>query len=178
MVRQMLKSFKVNSAKPLPPRHSPFTFETTGFYATLRDKIWAEHGGKVRTGGKSRVAAIGPSWQSNIMAGAVLVTITLSDIEHGILLYSQLKPLFTDCVVLVSMLLTVAAGSAKSMFASTVAAVTAGIVNGSFIGIGHNFLHQKDNFRRYYQDISGFSSVDICAAHAHAACRTFFDALL
>lgn len=44
--------------------------------------------------------------------------------------------------------------------------VLVGILNGFFIGIGHNFMHQKTNLRRYYMDISGFSCAEFRMHHA------------
>lgn len=74
-VHDMLSTFRVERKPedpPLPPRRSPFTFEEDGFYVTLRKKIWAAHGGQKRASGASRVAAIGPSFQSKVFAGTVL----------------------------------------------------------------------------------------------------------
>ena len=139
-------------APPLKPRRSPFTFEHDGFYCSLRRKIWAAHGGKARESGESRVAALGPSAASKA---------------------------FADVFAVLSVVLTVAAGRAKSSRMAALGAVVAGVFNGTFIGIGHNFLHQKDSFRRHYQDISGFSSAEFRMHHAlshHPYTNTVMDA--
>jgi hypothetical protein len=61
-----------------------------------------------------------------------------------------------------------------------IAAVT-GVLNGAFIGIGHNFMHQADNFRRHYMNISGFNSNEFRMHHAlshHPYTNTVMDAEL
>jgi fatty acid desaturase len=154
-VNRMIHLYKVEPEPgdpPLPPRRSPFTFEPNGFYCTLRKKVWDAFGGEVREKKRSRVAALGPSRASKIMA---------------------------DTLAVVSLLLTMVASQATSMTVSALTAVANGIINGTFIGIGHNFMHQKDSFRRHYQDISGFSSAEFRMHHAishHAYTNTVLDA--
>lgn len=124
---------------PLAPRLSPFTFEEDGFYVTLRRKIWDEFGGEVRKSGKSQVLTLGAPTQTERLA---------------------------DSLVVASAAATIAAGSAKRAGAAIAGAVFAGLLNGSMIGVGHNFLHQKDNFRRHYQDLSGMCSSEFRMHHA------------
>ena len=72
VVHKMLSNFRFKRKPedpPLPPRRSPFTFKEDGFYVTLRKKIWAAHGGAKRQSGASKVAAIGPSFESKVFAG-------------------------------------------------------------------------------------------------------------
>ena len=58
-------------------------------------------------------------------------------------------------------------------------AIATGVLNGFFVGIGHNFLHQANNFRRLYQDLSGFSSPHFRMHHVlshHPYTNTVLDA--
>jgi len=57
--------------------------------------------------------------------------------------------------------------------------MAAGITNGMFIGIGHNFMHQRTNFRRHYLNLSGFCSAEFRMHHAlshHPYTNTVLDA--
>ena len=101
------------------------TFERDGFYATLRSKIYKEFS---KTDNK--VMNLGPP---------------------------TLTKVFADLMLLISMTLTLVAGSYTATDQKLAIGVTiaTGLFNGLFIGIGHNFMHQKDNFRRHYMDISG-----------------------
>lgn len=86
---------------------------------------------------------------------------------------------FADTVLAVSALLTLSAGSSKGPKRAAAIAMANGIINGLFIGIGHNFMHQKDNFRRHYMDLSGFSSSEFRMHHAlshHPYTNTVMDA--
>jgi fatty acid desaturase len=151
MIRFM-EADRQDGEPPLPPRNSPFTFDPDGFYCTLRRRIWEAHGGETRDSGKSNVAALGPSTQSKILA---------------------------DTMVAVSLGLTAAAGASKSWGTAAMIAAATGVVNGMFIGIGHNFMHQADNFRRHYQNISGFNSPQFRMHHAlshHPYTNTVVDA--
>jgi len=153
-VQRMLPYMEVETEKPLPPRNSPFTFEPDGFYCTLRKKIWDAHGGEVRKSGKSNVASLGPPPQTKI---------------------------FADAMALVSLLLTALAGRTESFSMATGLAALTGIFNGLFIGIGHNFLHQADTFRRHYQNFSGWDSCRFRMHHAlshHPYTNTVIDAEL
>ena len=47
------------------------------------------------------------------------------------------------CLCVFSQVLTAAAGRASSFRAAAGYAVGTGVLNGLFIGIGHNFMHQK-----------------------------------
>jgi fatty acid desaturase len=76
--------------------------------------------------------------------------------------------IFADTMAVISTGLIYLAGTyvATSMQLAICTTVLVGIVNGFFIGIGHNFMHQKTNFRRFYMDISGFSCAEFRMHHA------------
>jgi fatty acid desaturase len=74
--------------------------------------------------------------------------------------------LLADTLVLVSILGTFMAGQSTYLPASVLFTVATGLVNGLFIGVGHNFLHQAEAFRHHYLDLSGFNSADFRAHHA------------
>jgi len=75
----------------------------------------------------------------------------------------------------------VGTGLIGSPVGAAASAIASGIFNGAFIGIGHNFLHQRDNVRRHYQDIAGLSSAEFRMHHAlshHPYTNTVMDAEL
>lgn len=89
--------------------------------------------------------------------------------------------IFADILVGCSAALTLMAGlyASTNMPMAVGITVLVGVLNGFFIGIGHNFLHQKTNFRRHYMDISGFSSAEFRMHHAlshHPYTNTLLDA--
>ena len=69
---------------------------------------------------------------------------------------SPLSKVFADALALLSVTLVCVGGRLGDYRV----AIAAGLLNGVFIGVGHNFLHQKDNFRRHYMDLSGYSSAE------------------
>lgn len=155
-VQRILKIYKVDRAqdKPLPPRRSPFTFHPDGFYCSLRKKVWDQFGGEIRSKGKSRVAALGPSNDSKNVADAMLVLSYLAALKTG---------------------------KIANFPAAALGALGLGLLNGSFIGIGHNMMHQEDNFRQYYMNLSGFNTAEFRMHHAlshHPYTNTVMDAEL
>ena len=114
-VSRMLPAFLADEeagGPPPLPRNSPFTFDDDGFYATLRAKVWDTFGGEARQSGASRVAALGPSDISKYLA---------------------------DSMALLSLAMTVTAGRARGVSMVAIAVLT-GLLNGGFIGVGHNFM--------------------------------------
>jgi sphingolipid 8-(E/Z)-desaturase len=96
---------------------------------------------------------------------------------------SETSNIFADIMLLISVMLTVAAGhySTSNLRLAIGITVFLGAHNGLFIGIGHNFMHQKSNFRRYYLDVSGFSCAEFRMHHAlshHPYTNTIMDAEL
>jgi len=78
----------------------------------------------------------------------------------------------------VSALVTLAAGRARSRLGTLALTVAAGVTNGTFIGIGHNFMHHKENWRRHYLDFSGRSCAEMRVHHVlshHAYTNTIVD---
>lgn len=144
---KMLAQYEVQrvGAAPLPPRRSLLTFNTDGFYATLREKVFQQH---------KDVHYLGPALLATRMA---------------------------DILVVASLCMTIASGfmSRHNTTAAAALALAAGILNGFFIGIGHNFLHQRSNFRRFYLELSGFSTAEFRMHHAlshHPYTNTCLDA--
>lgn len=86
-----------------------------------------------------------------------------------------------DLLVLFSLSLTISVGQYMmvDMTYALFLAIFLGAVNGLFIGVGHNFMHQRCSFRRFYLDISGFSSAEFRMHHAlshHPFTNTTLDA--
>ena len=75
---------------------------------------------------------------------------------------------FADIMAIFSVALTHIAGSyaSSSMAWAIFFTVVLGILNGFFIGIGHNFLHQRTHWRRFYMEFSGFSCAEFRMHHA------------
>ena len=102
--------------------------------------------------------------------------------EHSIHPLSRLSShvcVAADVWAVLSAMCTVATGCASSTAAGLLGAMATGVLNGLFVGIGHNFLHQANNFRRLYQDLSGFSSPRFRMHHAlshHPYTNTVMDA--
>lgn len=94
---------------------------------------------------------------------------------------SKSASIFADMLAALSGWLTYMAGSyiTTSMEVAISITVIVGVLNGFFIGIGHNFMHQRTNLRRYYMDISGFSCAEFRMHHAlshHPYTNTSLDA--
>lgn len=134
----------------LPPRRSPFTFERNGFYCTLRRRVWEKFGADSRKH-RETAASIGASSAANLLG---------------------------DAMVMLSMATALAAGRARSRLGTVALTIASGIVNGSFIGIGHNFMHQRQTWRRHYFDFSGRSVAEMRVHHAlshHAYTNSIVD---
>eukprot|EP00756_Hemistasia_phaeocysticola_P007624 Hpha_TRINITY_DN14339_c0_g1::TRINITY_DN14339_c0_g1_i2::g.86922::m.86922 len=94
---------------------------------------------------------------------------------------STQSKVFADVLLLLSFLGTFTAGKARSLPQSVALTVVTGILNALFIGVGHNFLHQADSFRRHYLDVSGLNSATFRMHHAishHPYTNTVIDAEL
>ena len=64
------------------------------------------------------------------------------------------------------LLLFVATGAASVVLQSRLAAVASGLLLSLLLGVAHNFLHQRDNWRMYLLDVSLLSSAEFRVSHA------------
>ncbi|KAF0305634.1 Cytochrome b5-related protein [Amphibalanus amphitrite] len=64
------------------------------------------------------------------------------------------------------LLLFLVTGVASAVLHSRLAAAASGVVLALLLGVGHNFLHQRDNWRMYLLDVPLLSSAEFRVSHA------------
>ena len=171
----------VSTLKALGQRNSCLTFEPEGFYCTLRRKIWERFGAEEGAGGKRKKKREEEEKKGGVAAGGRGRAASSRRLPVVGLGAPLLTNLFSDSLVVLHLSLLYLASSSLSFSTSIKFVVALGMLNGLFIGVGHNFLHQKDSLRRHYMDLCGYSSADFRMHHLfshHPYTNTILDAEL
>ncbi|KAI9028013.1 hypothetical protein DFJ74DRAFT_765980 [Hyaloraphidium curvatum] len=123
------------------PRESPLTFEPDGFYSVLRNRVWE----------RIRALGDGPKRWSNLYCDSVAL------LHEGLLAAMA----YVGPVV-------VGPGNPKGLGIGWAAglACAAGVVGGALSFMGHNYIHMRDSWRRYYVNLGGGSARNFRIHHA------------